>query len=303
MQKVNLRSLDLNLLTILHQLLIDKHITQASVQLNMSQPAVSRALQRLRTSFNDPLLVKTSNGYTLSSRAKSIQPELARILSGVEKMIEPPSFDPNRSTKTVKFIGPDPELTTYLPPLFSNMRRLAPNMSLSAVSTPNNHFQPLEQGLAHFVISPFKPSANTDQFRYKILDSFDLVAVMSKDHRLANKTLSHSEFLAAAHGLVSITGRGESMLANSLNLTESSINYQVQLTSFTAIGDFCEQSDVIFILPENYANSLSQRYQIVCKALPLSLNLQQTEIALYWHDSFHHDPMRLWLVQQLANAD
>ncbi|EKF9728154.1 TPA: LysR family transcriptional regulator, partial [Vibrio cholerae] len=46
--EINLRSIDLNLLTILEKLLIHKHISQAAQALNMSQPAVSRALMRLR---------------------------------------------------------------------------------------------------------------------------------------------------------------------------------------------------------------------------------------------------------------
>ncbi|WP_256930548.1 LysR family transcriptional regulator, partial [Vibrio cholerae] len=52
--EINLRSIDLNLLTILEKLLIYKHISQTAQALNMSQPAVSRSLMRLREQFGDP---------------------------------------------------------------------------------------------------------------------------------------------------------------------------------------------------------------------------------------------------------
>lgn len=58
MHKMYLRNIDLNLLVVLQALLSHQHVTQATEKLNMSQPAVSRALSRLRNTFNDPLLEK-----------------------------------------------------------------------------------------------------------------------------------------------------------------------------------------------------------------------------------------------------
>lgn len=66
-----MRSIDLNLLTILEKLLIHKHISQAAQALNMSQPAVSRALMRLREQFGDPLLVKVKNEYRLTAKVSA----------------------------------------------------------------------------------------------------------------------------------------------------------------------------------------------------------------------------------------
>ncbi len=66
MRQVNLRSIDLNLLTVLQILIEEQHVTKAADRFNMSQSAVSRALQRLRVLFYDPLLVKGAAGYSLS---------------------------------------------------------------------------------------------------------------------------------------------------------------------------------------------------------------------------------------------
>ncbi|OAD21170.1 transcriptional Regulator, LysR family, partial [Candidatus Thiomargarita nelsonii] len=122
---MNLRTIDLNLLVVLQQLLEERHVSRAAEQLCMSQPAVSRALQRLREMLDDPLLVRTSHGYDLSARATSLLPQLNQLLGDAERLITGPAFEPANSTQTVRFYGPDPEISWFLPPLFERMRQLA----------------------------------------------------------------------------------------------------------------------------------------------------------------------------------
>ena len=50
---MNLRELDLNLLVIFNQLLLDRSVSAAADKLNITQPAVSNALKRLRTVLRD----------------------------------------------------------------------------------------------------------------------------------------------------------------------------------------------------------------------------------------------------------
>src|SRR5207237_8068194 len=59
MREVHLRTVDLNLLHALHALLEERHVTRAAKRCSLSQSAMSRALDRLRETFGDPLLVRT----------------------------------------------------------------------------------------------------------------------------------------------------------------------------------------------------------------------------------------------------
>ncbi|WP_327790179.1 LysR family transcriptional regulator, partial [Vibrio anguillarum] len=93
---MNLRSIDLNLLTILEKLLIHKHISQAAQVLNMSQPAVSRALMRLREQFGDPLLVKVKNEYRLTVKGERLYSELEISLNTIRHMLVDDEFDPQQ---------------------------------------------------------------------------------------------------------------------------------------------------------------------------------------------------------------
>ncbi|PZO39205.1 MAG: hypothetical protein DCF19_14635 [Pseudanabaena frigida] len=59
MHQIDIKHLDLNLLTILKVLLDEKSVTKASEKLNLSQSATSHALKRLRKMLNDPLLERS----------------------------------------------------------------------------------------------------------------------------------------------------------------------------------------------------------------------------------------------------
>ncbi len=84
---MNLAQVDLNLLFILKHLLEEKHVSNTAVSLNMSQPSVSRSLQKLRNLFNDELLVRTAHGYELTPKAEVIKQDLNTVLTGLEKLM------------------------------------------------------------------------------------------------------------------------------------------------------------------------------------------------------------------------
>lgn len=304
---MNLRNLDLNLLVVLRQLLEDRHVSRAAEQLGMSQPAVSRALQRLRAMFDDPLLVRTSRGFELSARAAALLPDLTQWLEDAEGLVSRPRFNPANLTDVVRFYGPEPEIVWFLPPLFERMRRLAPGMVLEANSEPRDHFGHLERGEVHFVLSPFQPSASTGQLHSLCLAPLAFALVMSADNPLAQGTLSFERFATASHGLVSLTGRGAGMLEHELTARGhlapgEHLNQPLRLSSFTSVAAFCERSDVVFRLPSRFAEDVVRGRNLVLReALPSTSN-EVTHAYLYWHERFHKDPMCVWIREQLKAA-
>ena len=65
----NLNNLDLNLLKALHALIEEKNVSRAAERLNLTQPAVSTMLAKLRHRFNDPLFIRTAHGMIPTYRA------------------------------------------------------------------------------------------------------------------------------------------------------------------------------------------------------------------------------------------
>lgn len=90
----NLRAVDLNLLVVLDALLAERHLSRAAARLNMSQPAVSHALARLRHLLGDPLFRREGGRMVPTLRAQALAPPLAEALAQIRSVLGPDAFDP-----------------------------------------------------------------------------------------------------------------------------------------------------------------------------------------------------------------
>ena len=81
MQKLS--RLDLNLLVALQALLEEKSVTKAAERLFISQPAMSRVLQRLRHQLDDPLFTRTGNELIPSPKARELHFKLPALLDNI----------------------------------------------------------------------------------------------------------------------------------------------------------------------------------------------------------------------------
>jgi DNA-binding transcriptional LysR family regulator len=79
-----LRAIDLNLLPILRELLYTENVSKAAQRLNMSQPAVSEALSRLRVLYEDEILVRAGRKMVATPFAKRFIVPLDEILGKIE---------------------------------------------------------------------------------------------------------------------------------------------------------------------------------------------------------------------------
>jgi DNA-binding transcriptional LysR family regulator len=88
--------LDFNLLVTLDTLLAERNVTHAARRLNMSQPALSTRLARLRDIFDDPLLIPVQRGMVPTQKALELQPRLHEALEAVRQVVATDSaFDPS----------------------------------------------------------------------------------------------------------------------------------------------------------------------------------------------------------------
>ena len=122
MREVNIAGLDLNLVPALEALLRHRNVTRAANDVGMSQPAMSRALSRLRDLHDDPLLVRTRTGYVLTPRAIAIQPQLALATGHLRNVFRQQALNLKTEARTVRLAATDTQTILFLPGL---MKRLA----------------------------------------------------------------------------------------------------------------------------------------------------------------------------------
>jgi DNA-binding transcriptional LysR family regulator len=78
MRVTQLRQADLNLLIVFSVLAEERNVSRAAKRLLLSQPAVSRALQRMRDAFHDDLLVRRAKGYEPTPQGERVLQELEK---------------------------------------------------------------------------------------------------------------------------------------------------------------------------------------------------------------------------------
>src|SRR5712664_4629685 len=117
MRLEKLRQVDLNLLIAFAAIAEEKSVTAAASRLFLSQPAVSRALQRARAMFQDDLLIRTRNGLELTLRGRKILQDLEILLPKMDQLVTPNLFDPRQEKSHFRISGPDNVCTAILPHL------------------------------------------------------------------------------------------------------------------------------------------------------------------------------------------
>ena len=155
-ERVKVNRIDLNLLVYLDALLRERNVTQAANQLNLSQPAMSNGLRRLRELFNDPLLVRTSEGMTPTERALELEPLVREVLSKIDQAVQPRGdFEPASAQRVFRIMASDYAESTLLPSVLGKLRTLAPGLTLDIMTPSDVSFLDVERGKVDMVINRF----------------------------------------------------------------------------------------------------------------------------------------------------
>src|SRR5262245_41160014 len=128
---MNLNSIDLNLFVAFDVIYSERNLTRASEVLNITQPAVSNTLARLRTTFGDKLFVRTGNAMVPTPVAQSLVGPVRQALRQLRASVDQlKSFDPATSEKIFNISLGDAAATILMPELAGVIRRLAPHVKI-----------------------------------------------------------------------------------------------------------------------------------------------------------------------------
>jgi len=153
MQLKQLARLDLNLLVTLSVLLEECNVTSAAERLFLTQPAISKALGRLRDTFDDALFTRSSRGLVPTPFALSLQQPLADLLSEVSDLFLPEEFDPASFKGRFALAVNDFLDLTLMPQVVGELSEMAPGVRLESLSHIENQLSALERGELDAVIN------------------------------------------------------------------------------------------------------------------------------------------------------
>ena len=191
--------LDARLMRILLVLLTERTVSRAAVRLNMSQPATSAALKRLRTLLGDPLLVRSRYGMVPTEfGARLIEPlrNALRVIDFIR--IQQPRFDARTSVRTYRIGCPDYLNVLFVPKLVALFRERAPDAQLvfHPLGDGFDDERALADGELDIVID--NRPARASRFRHDDLFDDRVVCLMRATHPLARRgTMTAAEFADA----------------------------------------------------------------------------------------------------------
>jgi DNA-binding transcriptional LysR family regulator len=218
MSEKTLENLDLNLLLALHWLLTERNVTEASKRLNLSQPATSRALGRLRDLFEDPLLVKSGRVMLPTPTAEGLQPKIAEAIDQLRGVMNVShQFDPATQKGRFRIASKDVTSTIVVKAWTNVIAPYAPGLDLDFVDLSFAITNDLISGkidlviVPEFVMEKAPPGVDLEQFVRKPLFKHKYKSCLRRNHPMASKKMTMKEFAALDHILVTPdnTERGE----------------------------------------------------------------------------------------------
>ena len=145
-----LSRIDLNLLLALQVLLEEASVSRAADRLNITQPAMSKTLSRLRDVFDDPLFTRSGRGIQPTPRAQALAGELQDLLGGLGRLVESRDFEPAAYEGEVTLALSEYIGVALLPPLIRRLHELSPRLSVRTITRIENQLEQLAQGNLDF---------------------------------------------------------------------------------------------------------------------------------------------------------
>lgn len=286
----NLRQLDLNLLKALDALLDERNVTRAAARLNLTQPAMSGMLTRLRESFDDPLLVRVQRGVAPTPRALALAQPVKQVLADIGALLQPPAFDPASAQMTLSIAATDYALQAIAVPFLLALRPLAPSIRVALLPLVNEQLQgQLEQGTVDLALST--PESTAPDLHARTLFDERYVCVMRSGHAAAQPALSLDQFCALDHALVSYAGGSfEGVTDEALARLGRQRRVMLSVKSFLLLPDILRASDLVAVVPRRLVEDLDG---LVLLEPPLAI-AGFTKV-LAWHERTHRDPGHRWL--------
>lgn len=197
MRLEKLRQVDLNLLIIFAVIAEEKSVTKASARLLLSQPAVSRALQRARSMFQDELVIRSSSGFELTLRGRKILQELEQLLPKIEGLVVPSVFDPKRERSNFRISGPDNVCIALLPHLCRRYTTESYKVSFDFLPWQADAVDMLERGkldLIFHIDEGLLPAHLSSEKLYRE----DWICAVARQSKFGDR-LTLKQYLAAEH--------------------------------------------------------------------------------------------------------
>jgi LysR family nod box-dependent transcriptional activator len=289
--------LDLNLLLAFRVLLEECNVTRAARRLNISQPAMSAALARLRQYFQDDILIVQGKQMVPTAQAQALAEPVHRILGELDQLLTSAAvFDPATSQRTFRLVASDYITASVIGPLLQRLTAVAPLVRLEIMLPCEEAAQLVVEGQADLVITP-EDFMDPDH-PAELLCEERQVVVGWKDNPALVSDVSTVDFERLGHVAVHVgSNRVPSFADRQLERKGSSRRVELTCGCFTVVPWLLCGTQRLAVMHERLAQQMVARFPLALSPLPFAFPVMREMIQ--YHKGREADDGLRWLRTQL----
>ena len=295
MQFPHMRSLDLSLVEPLYAVLDERHVTRAARRCGMSQSAMSRALDRLRSALDDELLVRSGGAYERTPRGDQLLVDLQDLLPRLDAAVRGNRFDPATSRDRFYIATTDYAASILIPTLLERVATAAPFVRIEVAAWNDRVLGDIEAGRIHLAVIGAQPP---EPFESEPLFGDEFVCVVAQDHPLRAARLTLKRYVEYEHAAVAVGRNGGqpwidgALAANGLK-RRVAYRSPYQLSAMLAAS----RSSMICTTARRLATQLAPVANV--RLLGAPRELPKIAYRMAWHRRLRDDAAQTWLRKQL----
>ncbi|MCP4500420.1 MAG: LysR family transcriptional regulator [Deltaproteobacteria bacterium] len=297
MNIMHLTNIDLNLIVSLDALLQERNVTRAAQRVGISQSAMSHGLARLRTLFDDPILVRSGRKMVLTPRAEQLVSPLAEALQNLAGALQTQRpFVPLETTGVVSIACGDYISSLLVPSLVRRLSREAPHLDMDLAPMGHTLHERLESGEVTLAIGVLRGRASG--LRRRLLFTENFASVVRQGHPSISKRLTLKKFCETPHILVGTGIRGEGAVDAELAKIDKSRRVAVRTATFLSAPLIVAETDLILTIPLRLAHRFAKVFALQVYKPPVVLAGFQCHSQ--WHERWQNDARHRWFRRLVA---
>jgi DNA-binding transcriptional LysR family regulator len=290
---------DLNLLVALDALLEENSVAAAAERLNLSAPAMSRTLARIRRATGDDILVRSGRSMVPTARALELREEARELVRRASAVLTPPKeLDLTRLDRHFTIRGHDALLGALARALIATTSEKAPGVKVSLLAETDTDRPDLTRGHVDLELGSTVPDRT--EISHEVLGRDRIVLALRRGHPMAARRLTPERLAELDHVTVSRRGRIHGALDEALAARGLRRRVLASLPTSTAALDVVAGSDTVVAVAERVCAPLAARLGVVMRIPPV--DLPPVEIVMTWHHRHDSDPAHAWLRGEVRTA-
>lgn len=307
--ETRLRSVNLNLLPVLREVLRHRNLTRAAETLNLTQSAVSNSLKQLRDHFGDELLVRDGRSMRLTEVGLRLVEPIEEAMVAVQRALAPQRFDPEQSEQRFRIATADYVMATLGPPLAAILEAEGPRMSVQMLTARRQSGEDLRVGRVDMIIMPRRMLyAGLDGGRaiageavIRPLMTERFVVVGNSNDLDLKRPLTAQRYLSRAHAGFFLDFDVHASLEQ-FHLNETGIRQfeRVLTSSFCTLPLIAATGSALTLLPESMARRAAETLPV--RMAPCPIEMPPLDLIMVWHRRRDDDEALVWLASSLKRC-